>query len=247
MAGRSASGGDLTEALRVLVVDDDFMVAKVHGGFVARTPGFSPVGVAHSGAEALTRAEELRPDLVLLDLYLPDRSGLDVLADLRAALPEVDVLMVTAARDAETVRAAVRGGVVHYLIKPFGFEDLRDRLLQYAASRRALPAEQEADQSAVDQLFGGGPRPAPAAPTPGTRTGPRASLPKGLSGETADLVAAALRDADGDLSAAETAERVGISRVSARRYLEYFTDAGRAEVRLRYGTAGRPERRYRAL
>ncbi|MEJ2870162.1 response regulator [Actinomycetospora sp. OC33-EN08] len=241
------SGPGTEGALRVLVVDDDFMVAKVHGGFVARTPGFRPVGVAHTGAEALARAVELRPDLVLLDLYLPDRGGLDVLADLRAALPDLDVLMVTAARDAETVRAAVRGGVVHYLIKPFGFEDLRDRLLHYAAGRRALPAEQDADQSAVDQLFGGGPaRPTGPASAPGTRTGPRASLPKGLSGETADLVAAALRDAEGDLSAAETAERVGISRVSARRYLEFFTDAGRAEVRLRYGTAGRPERRYRA-
>jgi response regulator of citrate/malate metabolism len=237
MTGGSAPGD---EALRVLVVDDDFMVAKVHGGFVARTPGFSPVGVAHTGAEALRRAVELRPDLVLLDLYLPDRSGLEVLADLRGAVPDVDVLMVTAARDAETVRAAVRGGVVHYLIKPFGFEDLRDRLLRYAAARRALPAEQEADQSAVDQLFGGG-RPLPAAP------GPRAPLPKGLSAETADLIAAALRAVDGDLSASETAERVGISRVSARRYLEFFTDTGRAEVRLRYGTAGRPERRYRAL
>ena len=246
MTDGSASGGDATEALRVLVVDDDFMVAKVHGGFVARTPGFSPIGVAHNGAEALARAVELRPDLVLLDLYLPDRSGLDVLADLRAAVPDVDVLMVTAARDAETVRAAVRGGVVHYLIKPFGFEDLRDRLLRYAAGRRVLPAEQDADQSAVDQLFGGG-RPDPAPSGPGTRTGPRASLPKGLSAETADLVAAALRSAEGDLSAAETAERVGISRVSARRYLEFFTDGGRAEVRLRYGTAGRPERRYRAL
>ncbi|MDL5155614.1 response regulator [Actinomycetospora termitidis] len=233
-------------ALRVLVVDDDFMVAKVHGGFVARTPGFRPVGVAHTGAEALSRAVELRPDLVLLDLYLPDRGGLDVLADLRTELPDVDVLMVTAARDAETVRAAVRGGVVHYLIKPFGFEDLRDRLLQYAAGRRALPADQEADQSAVDQLFGAG-RPTPAPSAPGTRSGPRASLPKGLSAETADLVRTALRAAEEDVSASETAERVGISRVSARRYLEFFADTGRAEVRLRYGTAGRPERRYRAL
>ncbi|MFC5063175.1 response regulator [Actinomycetospora atypica] len=239
------SGSEGSGPVRVLVVDDDFMVAKVHGGFVGRTPGFVTVGVAHHGAEALERAVELRPDLVLLDLYLPDRSGLEVLDDLRAAVPGTDVLMVTAARDAETVRAAVRGGVVNYLIKPFGFEDLRDRLLRYAAGREALAGEQDADQSAVDRLFAGAPAAPP--PAPGTRTGPRASLPKGLSGETADLVATALRAADGDLSAAETAERVGISRVSARRYLEFFTDSGRAEVRLRYGSAGRPERRYRAV
>ena len=243
MSGSEVSGSG---PVRVLVVDDDFMVAKVHGGFVGRTPGFVTVGVAHHGAEALERAVELRPDLVLLDLYLPDRSGLEVLDDLRAAVPGTDVLMVTAARDAETVRAAVRGGVVNYLIKPFGFEDLRDRLLRYAAGREALAGEQDADQSAVDRLFAGAPV-TPTPPAPGTRTGPRASLPKGLSGETADLVATALRAADGDLSAAETAERVGISRVSARRYLEFFTDSGRAEVRLRYGSAGRPERRYRSL
>lgn len=229
---------DPTRQLTVLVVDDDFMVAKVHSGFVAQTPGFRPVGVAHTGAEAVAQAVDARPDLVLLDLYLPDRHGLDVLADLRAAAPATDVLMVTAARDAETVQAAVRGGVVHYLIKPFGFEDLHERLLRYGERRRALGASDEAavDQSAVDRLFAGdAARPAEA----------REAMPKGLSAETAALVADVLRTADGDLSAAETAERVGVSRVSARRYLEYFADTGRAEVRLRYGSAGRPERRYR--
>lgn len=223
--------------LTVLVVDDDFMVAKVHGGFVARTPGFRPVGVAHSAAEAVERARELRPDLVLLDLYLPDASGLDVLRTLRSELPETDALMVTAAREVETVRAAVRGGVVHYLIKPFSAEDLAGRLAAFRASRRSLDADADMDQRAVDRLF--------AASSGGAA--PASALPKGLSAETADLVAGVLADtdADVDLSAAETAERLGISRVSARRYLEYFATAGRAEVRLRYGSAGRPERRYR--
>jgi response regulator of citrate/malate metabolism len=217
--------------IRVLVVDDDFMVAKVHRGFVERTGGFEVVGEARTGAEALRMVAELRPDLVLLDIYLPDMSGLDVLQALREDPYEVDVLAVTAARDVETLRTAMRGGVVHYLIKPFGFEALRDRLQRYAAAHGRLSATKEVAQDDVDRLFST------------MRTG-SVRLPKGLTRETAVLIEEVLSGADGDLSAAECAELAGLSRVSARRYLEHFVDTGRAEVTLRYGTAGRPERRY---
>jgi response regulator of citrate/malate metabolism len=218
--------------IRVLVVDDDFMVAKVHRGFVARIDGFTVVGEAHTGAEALRMVAELRPDLVLLDIYLPDMSGLDVLRELREEATGVDVLAVTAARDVETLRTAMRGGVVHYLIKPFGFEALRDRLRRYAAAHGRLTDADQVAQDDVDRLFGA------------MRTG-SVRLPKGLTRETAVLIEEVLSSADGDLSAAECAELAGLSRVSARRYLEHFVDTGRAEVSLRYGTAGRPERRYR--
>ena len=96
--------------IEVLVVDDDFMVARIHTGFVERTPGFRVTGVAHTGADALAEAERLQPDLVLLDVYLPDVSGLDLLGALREAAPEVDVLVMSAAREADTVRRALRGG-----------------------------------------------------------------------------------------------------------------------------------------
>ena len=114
--------------IEVLVVDDDFMVARIHTGFVERTPGFSVTGVAHTGAQALVEAERLQPDLVLLDVYLPDVSGLDLLAGLREAAPEVDVLVISAAREADTVRRALRGGIVHYLMKPFSKEVLIAKL-----------------------------------------------------------------------------------------------------------------------
>ncbi|MBE1491632.1 response regulator [Plantactinospora soyae] len=218
--------------IRVLVVDDDFMVAKVQCGFVERTPGFEVVGVAHSGAEALDAVHRLRPDLVLLDIYLPDLSGLEVLRRLREGDVVVDVLAVTAARDVSTIRTALRGGVVHYLIKPFTFDALRDSLERYAAAQRRLTGSQEVAQDDVDRLF------VALRPTP-------FGLPKGLTQPTADLVAAALRAADGDLSATECADRVGLSRVSTRRYLEHFVGSGKAGVSLRYGSAGRPERRYR--
>jgi len=217
--------------IRVLVVDDDFMVAKVHCGHVARVPGFAVAGVAHTGADALAAVERLRPDLVLLDIYLPDISGLEVLRRLREGAVPVDALAVTAARDVESIRTALRGGVVHYLIKPFTFDTLRDRLERYAAGQRRLAGGVDVAQDDVDRLFGA------------LRAG-RASLPKGLTPPTAELVASVLRRADGDLSAAECAVQAGLSRVSTRRYLEYFVATGTADVRLRYGSAGRPERRY---
>ncbi|WP_219463944.1 response regulator [Nonomuraea rhizosphaerae] len=214
--------------IRVLVVDDDFMVARIHSGYVSRVPGFKVVASACNGAEALTMAAELRPDLVLLDIYLPDISGLEVLK----ALHDVDVLMISAARDLPTVREAMRGGAVNYLIKPFTAAALAERLQQYADTRRRLTTiGAEVGQDDVDRLFGTHP-----AATP---------LPKGLSSATCSLVAGTLKQAGRDLSAAETASIAGLSRVSARRYLEYLCVAGRAELRPRYGTAGRPEHRYR--
>src|SRR3982074_2280824 len=104
---------------RTLIVDDDFMVAKVHRAYTERVPGFDVVGVAHTGGEALEAAERLRPDLVVLDIYLPDVSGLDVLQQLRQRQSAVDVIMVTAAKDVESLRAAMAGGAVRDIVKPF--------------------------------------------------------------------------------------------------------------------------------
>jgi response regulator of citrate/malate metabolism len=221
----------------VLVVDDDFMVARVHRGYVERVPGFRVVGEAHNGTDAIAAIAEHSPALVLLDIYLPDMSGLEVLQRLRADEgTTVDVIAVTAARDVETVREAMLGGVVQYLVKPFGFVALKERLDQYAVARQALERMAEPDQSEVDRVF----RLMRGAPA----TTIRADLPKGLSQQTADLVSRVLQDAGGDLSATETAERAGLSRVSARRYLEHLVESRQARLQLRYGAAGRPEHRY---
>ncbi len=241
------------DGIRVLVVDDDFMVARLHRTMVEQTPGFSVAGEARTGADALAAVRELRPDLVLLDIYLPDMSGLEVLRELRGsgvagpgwAGGGVDVLVVTAARDVETVRGAQRGGAVHYIIKPFEGRTLRERLLAYAHRRRELAGLTAAGQAEVDRVFGGPAEGAP--PREAAPRGERAPLPKGLTGQTAALVRQALESHPEGLSASECAEHSGLSRVSARRYLEHFADTGRAEVSLRYGTTGRPERRYRAV
>lgn len=219
----------------VLVVDDDFMVARIHTHYLATVPGFSVVGTVHTGAEALAAMNELHPDLMLLDVYLPDMTGIEVLRRARQEFPDVDVIVVTAARELDTVREAMQGGAVSYLIKPFEYQALGERLEHYRRTRSALEASSSADQQQIDQLFG--------VRSAATSADDVAGLPKGLSRETAQAVRAIL-SRDEAISATECAERVGLSRVSARRYLEHLEKTGVAEVTLRYGI-GRPERRYR--
>jgi response regulator of citrate/malate metabolism len=219
---------------RVLVVDDDFMVARIHRGFVEAVPGFDVVDVVHTGEAALASTRDHELDLVLLDIHLPDINGLTLLPLLREVQPDLDAIVITAAREAETVRRALRGGVVHYLIKPFSAGDLRSRLEHYQRSYGGLQVEGPAEQEDIDRVFS----------HTATTTSSGARLPKKLSQETADLVEGALRSAATDLSATECADALGLARVSVRRYLEHFVATGRAEVRLRYGGVGRPERRY---
>lgn len=220
--------------ISVLVVDDDFMVARLHSSVVAREEGFEVAGIASTGTDALRAVEATRPDLVLLDIYLPDMTGLEVLRRLREGSSEdLDVIVISAARDLDTLRTALRGGVFHYLVKPFEIESLQQRLREYAVHRAELDELTEVGQDDVDRVF---------------RAVARAggALPKGISQETTDLVLRALEAADEDgLSATECAESTGLSRSSTRRYLEHLVAVGRAEMRPRYGAAGRPERRYR--
>ena len=216
--------------MRVLVVDDDFMVAKVHSGYVGRITGCAVVGVAHTGSDAVAQAGALRPDLVLLDVYLPDMSGIEVLRRLRTGAPDdPSVLVITAADDAATVAAALHGGALHYLVKPFDSRALEEQVERARRLRGRLAGLDRAGQEDIDRLFGGSTQ----------------RLPKGLTPPTAAVVEKVLRDHDGDLSATECAELTDLSRVSARRYLEHFVETGAVEVRLRYGGTGRPERRYR--
>lgn len=230
------------EELDVLVVDDDFMVARIHAGFVDRTPGFRTVGQAHSGGEALDLAAGLAPDLILLDVHLPDLSGLEVLAALRSRGNVAGVVMVTAERDVEVVRAALHSGAMQYLVKPFTAEELGRRLERVRQALATLDTD-VVDQAAIDRAFEAG-----SAGSAGGRAGRgrgRPALPKGLSQQTADLVLGSLREV-GEQSAADCAERLGLSRVTARRYLEHFVATGVAAVRLNYGGSGRPEHRYRS-
>jgi response regulator of citrate/malate metabolism len=219
----------------VLIVDDDFMVARVHAGFVTALDGFDVVGTASTGAQALEAIDRLRPDLVLLDVYLPDMTGLEILRRVRAAGPAVDVIVISAARDVDSIRSALHGGVLHYLVKPFDRATFEARLRDYAALREDLGELEDAGQVDVDRLFGLA-RATAERPVP---------TPKGIAPETLQLVRETLAAAGSDgLSATECSERTGLARVSARRYLEQLVAQQEADVRQKYGTAGRPERRF---
>jgi response regulator of citrate/malate metabolism len=218
--------------INVLVVEDDLVAADAHRLYVERVEGFAVAGVVHNVGEARRALNRLDVDLLLLDQYLPDGGGLDLCRALRAEGLLVDVIMVTSARDLTLVRAAVSSGVVQYLLKPFTFATLRDKLERYGRFRRGVDRAEQADQTEVDHLF---------ATLRGTEG---ATLPKGMSAPTLDAVAAALRGAGEGLSAAAAAEELGMSRVTARRYLEYLADHGLAVRQPRYGQVGRPELRY---
>lgn len=223
--------------LRTLIVDDDIDVARIHWQFVASHKSFTVVGEAHSGTEALSQIERLNPDVVLLDFYLPDFSGLELLSRLRIERGrQLEVIAVTAARDLASVREARANGVRHYLVKPFTASALFERLdevsREYATLHRTHH-DQPLDQRTVDEIIA-------------SSSGRYVPPPKGLADATLQRVAIALQTSKNDLSAAEVAELVGMSRVSARRYLEHLVNLGRATLQPKYGGAGRPENRYRS-
>jgi response regulator of citrate/malate metabolism len=219
--------------INVLIVDDDLRVAEINAAYVAKVAGFRVVARAHSAAEALARIAEAPVDLILLDHYLPDENGLAVVRELRALGHQTDVIMVTAARDVATVQAAMRHGALQYLVKPFNFAGLRAKLEAYAALRRTLDGGGEAEQAEVDRIFG--------TLSAGVIT---PELPKGHSPTTAELVRQVLLAADGPLSAQEIADRAGMSRQTAQRYLKLLERTSRVRLTLRYGETGRPEHRY---
>ncbi|QRP48938.1 response regulator [Amycolatopsis sp. FDAARGOS 1241] len=217
--------------IRVLVVEDEPVAAEAHRLYVERLPGFTVAGVVHSGGDALRFCEREAVDLVLLDFYLPDTHGLAVCRSLRAAGLPIDVIAVTSARDLALVKAAVSVGVVQYLLKPFTFASLREKLASYAEFHRA--SGEVTGQAEIDRALAT------------LRTSEHTALPKGMSGETLEAITTALAGADEGLSAAAAASAIGASRVTARRYLEYLADNGLVHREPRYGQVGRPEVWYR--
>lgn len=223
----------MPELLRVLVVEDEPVAAEAHAVYVGRVPGFVVAGVSLTGVAALKALQESPIDVVLLDMNLPDRHGLDVVRAMRAAGHSADVIAVSSARDLDIMRAAVSLGVVQDVLKPFTFATLRDRLQAYLDYRAThVSATEVGTQAEVDQVF------AAVRPTRAT------TLPKGMSEELLGRVVGALRVAGEGISASELGAALGVSRVTARRYLEHLHESGLAQRRSRYAGAGRPEVEY---
>lgn len=218
--------------ITTLIVEDDYHVATIHSAYVRKVRGFTVAGHASTAASARTEIRRLAPTLVLLDLYLPDGHGLDIVRETLAGKGHrPDFLVITAARDMASVRAAMQLGTVHYVVKPFRFAQLEERLNAYRDLQGRLKRIDEAEQHDVDALYG-----LLRGPTP---------LPKGHSGPTVALIREILLASSGDVSAADIAEKVGISRSTAQRYLAELARQGKIELHLHYGTTGRPEHRYR--
>lgn len=221
------------QPIRVLVVEDEPVAAQAHATYVGRVEGFVVSGTVHTARDALQHLGSSAVDLVLLDMGLPDLPGLDVVRAMRAGGHRADVVAVTSARDLEMVRAAVSLGVVQYVLKPFVFGTLRDRLEAYRAYRAEASGGAAADtQAEVDTLFS---RLRPAGGS---------AVPKGMTEDLLARTSVVLREAGEPCSAAELGERLGVSRVTARRYCEHLVAAGRAARGNRYAGTGRPEVTY---
>ncbi|QCR44962.1 hypothetical protein C1N91_03140 [Curtobacterium sp. SGAir0471] len=221
--------------MRVLVVEDEPLTAEAHAAYVARLDGFTVVGTVGTGREMLATVAAERPDLVLLDLNLPDAHGLQLVRALRSAGSAVDVIAVTAAHDVRAVRNAIALGVVQYLVKPFSFRSFADRMTSYREFRRGFEDRLALTQADIDQRLG---TLRPVVPT---------DHEKGIAPETLGLVRDALLERPDGGSASEVAEATGLSRVTARRYLEHLAAAGQVGKDVRHRGQGRPEYEYRWL
>ncbi|WP_203140508.1 response regulator [Marinobacter mangrovi] len=224
--------------IRLMIVEDDRQIAEIQRRFIERIDFVELTGIAHTLADARDQIDVLQPDLVLLDVYFPDGTGLELLRELRAGDSPSDVILITAAREVDTLRSALRGGVFDYILKPLVFERLQAALQRYQQHLSTLDSLGDVAQKEVDALL---PR-HPAEPEPVSPS----RLPKGIDPLTLDKIRDVVR-APGDWSAEAVGQEIGASRTTARRYLEYLVSADELTAEVNYGTVGRPERRYRAI
>lgn len=225
--------------LEVVIVEDNIKVARTHQSFVERVEGFEVTGIAHSLAEARLLLATLEPDLILLDVYFADSNGIEFLKELRNAQTAVDVILITAAREVEMLHHALRGGAFDYMIKPVFFERFHESLNKYRQHRIRLSAAETLSQEEADRVFH------KAAPLSSAQLGDE-ETPKGIDTVTLNVVLEAFNaNSKGAKSASEVGEVIGISRTTARKYLEYLVGRNLLTIHLDYGTKGRPERRYR--
>ncbi|MDF2963380.1 MAG: chemotaxis protein CheY [Paenibacillus sp.] len=228
--------------IRVLIIEDDERIAEINRRFVEKVPGFTVAGIATDEAQALTQLEVLEPELVLLDIYFPDANGLELLQLLRRQQRQPDVIMITAAKEVEAVRSAIRGGVFDFIMKPLLFNRLQDTLLRfqvYYRTMQKLYAEKgRVSQDEVDLLLQGINKKENAA---------HSYLPKGIDKLTLDKVMEATNNITVPFTADQAAKLVGVSRTTARRYLEHLVSEGKLRADLSYGEVGRPERVYRKM
>ncbi|UTW11944.1 response regulator [Marinobacterium rhizophilum] len=228
----------MTRTISVVIAEDDPQIAEIQRRFVERIDGFEVRGIAHSTQDAADLVEVMQPDLLLLDIQFPDGSGLSLLRRLRTENSATDVVMITAAKEVDTLTEALRWGVFDYILKPLVFDRLQQALSNYRQHRDRLLQMQSLSQQEVDGLL-----PRTAGTAPRATTG---SLPKGIDMLTLEKIRKVFRSQPQlSLSAEQVGEKMGSSRTTARRYLEYLVGTQELTADVAYGSVGRPERQYR--
>ena len=217
--------------IKIVIVEDDIGIAEIHRRNLDKIDYVEVIGIAASKEEAMTLLDVLNPDLVLLDIYLPDGNGLDILRELRQKELSPDVILITADRDVNTLQEAMRGGVVDYLLKPVIFSRLEEAINKYLSQKQQFINRVDIDQTMVDAMLHS------------STTTPVARLPKGIDGVTLEKVRQLFVN-EKQLTADQAGELIGASRTTARRYLEYLISSGELSADLSYGSVGRPERTY---
>lgn len=232
----------MNNELQVLIVEDDFRVAEINRRLVEEIPGFAVIQETKTAAETmrfLASTSQL-PDMVLLDIYIPDSPGLELFRKIREHYPAVDIILLTAAKEVQTVQEALQGGIFDYLIKPVDFERFTQAFSRYRSQKAVLSSKQEVSQEDLDRML--------YDKKSHAQSEIREGLPKGIDPITLATIKESLGTASANgLSAVDAACAAGVSRSTARRYLEYLVSAGQAEAKLQYGDVGRPERTYLLL
>ncbi|MFC0271076.1 response regulator [Metabacillus herbersteinensis] len=230
----------MTQSISVMLIEDDEVALKLYEEFTKKLDGFQVVASTTSGKQALEILRVITPDLILLDVFLPDMNGLEVLREIRKENHSVDVILITAANDVETVSEAMRGGAFSYLIKPIIIDKLFDTLRQYKQSQQKLKTIKFIDKGEIDQFFRLGNK-----STEKSVLVEGESLPKGIDKHTLKKVRALLAGREESINNEELAQLIGASHSTVRRYMEYLVATNEFDVEVIYGTVGRPERRYR--
>jgi two-component system, CitB family, response regulator len=224
--------------IHVVIAEDDPRIAEIQKRFLERIPGFQLVGIAHGLQETRDLVDILQPQLLLLDVHFPTGTGLELLQEIRRRHTNIDVILVTAAKEVNTLREALHCGVFDYILKPLVFERLTESLENYRRHLNRLSSLESLAQQDVDTLL---PR-----SQPGPHSSDQTRLPKGIDVLTLDKVRGVISTADRDYSAEEVGREIGASRATARRYLEYLISTHEVVAAVSYGTVGRPERRYQS-
>lgn len=228
----------MTKVIRLLIVEDDRRIAEIQRRFVEQIKDTEICGIAHSLAHARDLAEVMEPDLVLLDVTFPEGSGMDLLREWRSANRKTDVILITASREVDTLKAALHSGVFDYILKPLVFERLQETIEKYRDHQQRLAELGSLEQQKVDQMI-----PRVDTPTVPAQQEIPPRLPKGIDGLTLDRIRQIIIGG-GQWSAEEMGEAIGASRTTARRYLEYLISTDELTAQVTYGQVGRPERRY---